>query len=226
MSSKAVSKPTIEQFSKYQAAYDYFNRKLFGGVLSPCLLVFREGKKKKNAIVLGHFAWERWATADGTTTHEISLNPETLRRPLVDTWSTLVHEMVHQWQFDHGDPPRSGYHDREWAAKMVQIGLVPSDTGEPGGKQTGQRMTHYIDQSGAFLAAVNTMPDSIKLPWAAGTGIEPGPKEPKEGEKEPKSRNKVKYTCPGCKANCWGKPDLNVRCGECDEAFTASESGE
>lgn len=209
-------KPTIEQFRKYQAAYDYFNRVLFAGQLRPCLLVFRDGKKKKGGVVLGHFAWDRWANADGETCHEISLNPETLRRPMSDTMGTLVHEMVHQWQQDHGDPPRTGYHDREWAAKMVEVGLIPSDTGEPGGKQTGQRMTHYTDPDGAFQKALDAMPADIALPWATGETLglakKPAPK---------KSRNKVKYTCPGCAANAWGKPELRIVCGECDEPFEA-----
>lgn len=30
----------------------------------------------------------------------------------------------------HGGPPRRCYHDREWAAKMKEIGLQPSDKGE------------------------------------------------------------------------------------------------
>jgi len=34
--------------------------------------------------------------------------------------------------------------DREWAAKMKEISLQPSKAGQPGGKQTGQSVTHYI----------------------------------------------------------------------------------
>jgi hypothetical protein len=210
----ANRKPTLEQFAKYQAAYDYFNKRLFGGKLQPCLLVFRDGKKKKNCVTLGHFAWDRWANSAGEVCHEISLNPETLRRPLIETMSTLVHEMVHQWQQDHGDPPRGGYHDKQWAGKMVEVGLIPSDTGEPGGKQTGQRMTHYVQKGGAFDAAFKAMPDSIALPWTTGESVLLAGKS-----KEPASRNKIKYTCPGCDANVWGKPDLHVACCDCEEEF-------
>lgn len=209
---KKVSKPTIEQFSKYQAAYDYFNRQLFGGKLKPCLLVFRDGKRKKNCIVLGHFAPERWRNADGEACHEISLNPETLHRELTETFGTLVHEMAHQWQQDHGTPPRGGYHDREWAKKMSEIGLVPSDTGAPGGKMTGQRMTHYVDPTGAFKKAFDAMPENVALPWVTG-GFELA------APSKPKARNKIKYSCPGCDSNVWGKPGLQVVCGECEETY-------
>ena len=217
---RARMKPTLEQFKKYQAAYDYFNRVLFGNKLRPCLLVFRDGKKKKNVLVYGHFAWDRWANADGETCHEISINPETLRFPLSETMGTLVHEMAHQWQQDHGTPPRPGYHDKEWARKMVEIGLPPSDTGAPGGKMTGQRMSHYIDASGAFQKALDAMPAEVRLPWLTGGGEQLAPAKPKE----PKAKNKLKYTCPECGSNVWGKPELKVICGECEVPFECVEA--
>jgi ribosomal protein S27E len=211
-------KPTIEQFRVYQAAYDYFNRHLFDAKLKPCLLVFREGKKKKGLIIFGHFAPHRWSKGTEAC-HEISLNPETLTRPLAETMATLVHEMVHQWQQDHGDPPRSGYHDREWAAKMLAVGLTPTDTGHAGGKMTGQRVTHMIDADGAFRRAFEAMPAEIMLPWTTG-GFE---RDPERSKAAPK-KNKVKYTCPGCAANVWGKAGLVVVCGPCDERFEQADA--
>jgi Transposase len=44
----------------------------------------------------------------------------------------------------HDTPPRRSYHDRQCAAKMKEIGLQPSTTAEPGGKETGQSVTRYI----------------------------------------------------------------------------------
>ena len=132
MSSLERVPPTLEQFSKYQQAWAWFNAELFDGKLNPCLLNFSRHRGS-----LGFFTPCRWRKGDKEV-HEISLNPDRLSKPLEDVMSTLVHEMVHQWQFDLGDPPRSGYHDMQWAEKMVEVGLIPSDTGEPGGKPTGQ----------------------------------------------------------------------------------------
>jgi hypothetical protein len=61
--------------------------------------------------------------------------------------------MAHVWQQVHGTPPRRSYHDRQWAAKMKEIGLYPSDTGEPGGNETGQKVSHYITPDGPFVQA-------------------------------------------------------------------------
>jgi hypothetical protein len=206
--------PTLAQFGAYQAAWEYFNKELFGGLLKPCLLNFR-GKHKWN---MGLFWPHKWQCS-GETTHEIALNPEVLHRPLKATFSTLVHEMIHQWQEDHGDPPRSGYHDKKWAAKMEEVGLIPSDTGEPGGKKTGQRMTHYIDPQGAFRRAFDRMPKEIYLPWMSG-GRDDEAKKPAG-----KNKTKTKYTC-GCGTPVWGKAGLKITCEECGEEFQQEEGGE
>lgn len=224
-SKKAPLTPTLKQFRAYQGAWDYFNAKLFGGTLKPCLLVFREGKRTKAGKSMGHFAPNRWTNSDGELTHEISINPDLLHLGLVETMDTLVHEMVHQWQQDHGIPPRKGYHDRQWAAKMVEVGLIPSDTGLPGGKQTGQHMSDYIGPGGPFDRAVNSMPAAIALPWTTRPEGLPGASETEtdeEGEEaaaEAKKKLKVKYTCPKCGCNVWGKPGLKISCEECEESF-------
>lgn len=61
-----------------------------------------------------------------------------------------VRKTAHLWQHHFGKPSRAGYHNKEWAAKMLAIGLYPSDTGRPGGKETGQSCSHYIVESGPY----------------------------------------------------------------------------
>lgn len=209
MQAATVARPTIEQFTAYQAAYDYFNERLFGGSLRPCILNFR-GKSLRNMGIFWPNRWQR----DGVPCHEISLNPDVLSRPLMDTFGTLVHEMCHQWQQDHGEPPRRNYHDKEWADKMESVGLIPSNTGAPGGKRTGQQMTHYVDPNGEFQRAVAEMPDHIALPWLS--------EAPPVDEKPAKSKAKVKYACGGkCDRVFWGKPGLApwIFCECCHEFF-------
>lgn len=206
--SRKTKSPTVEQYSNLQLAYDYFNQKLFDGDLADCVITLRSHGKR----TLGLFHAEQWQH-DADTAHEIALCPRHLRRPLRDVFGTLVHEMCHLWQQDHGKPSRSGYHNKEWGSKMKDVGLYPSNTGEPGGKETGQQMTHYIVEGGPFAAAVEKMPDSIRLPWV---GVEPV-------EKEKKSSNKVKYHCPTCDVAAWGKPGILLLCGNCNEELEAQE---
>jgi hypothetical protein len=101
----------------------------------------------------------------------------------------------------------------------VAIGLMPSNTGEPGGKRTGQQMTHYVIEGGPFDLAFRTMPPAFLLPWSSGRAPDPTGK--------PKAKkDKVKYTCPVCAANVWGKPDLVIVCGECGEPFSTEAVAE
>ena len=98
---------------------------------------------------------------------EIAMNPSYFAiRSVEETLSTLVHEMAHLWQFHFGKPGRRGYHNKEWGAKMDSIGLCPSNTGQIGGKRTGEKMSHYIIEGGAFHAACSQlMTEAFTLSW-------------------------------------------------------------
>ena len=50
---------------------------------------------------------------------------------------------------------------------MKSIGLQPSDTGEPGGKETGQKMNHSVTSGGAFdKATASLLQEGFTLSWA------------------------------------------------------------
>ena len=209
MGMKRSATPTKAQFEAYEKMFGYFNERLFVGELPACLLNFSRRTRTN-----GFFAPERWERGKDVR-HEISLNPATLKsRKPVEVASTLVHEMVHLWQQECGSPSRSGYHNAEWAAKMETVGLVPTDTGEEGGKKTGQRMTHLIAPEGPFVKAFRTMPKEYTLPWSC--------EEPEDERAKKSVKNKVKYTCPGCGTNVWGKPELAITCNDCEETFEAA----
>lgn len=227
-----VPTPTEQQFSSLNHAYQYFNRELFGGRLPGCILNF---SRKRNAH--GFMAAGRWRKIgeQSHTTHEIALTHITLHREPKLVFSTLVHEQVHLWQVEFGNPSRSGYHNQEWAEKMEEIGLMPSENGEPGGKKTGQHMTHYIIPGGKYELAFDKIPPEFLLPFTSlegdvmnslltGTPLPAGVEltAGKKGTPLPSTaRNKTKYSCPGCKSNVWGKPDMNLICGNCNAAFVA-----
>lgn len=226
--------PTQEQFDALNKAYQYFNQVLFGGQLPGCILNFSRKKGTHGFMAPGR--WRR-VGEDDYTTHEISLTPYTLYREPILVFSTLVHEQAHLWQWEFGTPSRTGYHNKEWAEKMEEIGLMPSDTGAPGGKKTGQHMTHYIIEGGQYEQAFHAMPKEYTLPFtslegdlikslltggAGGVTGKPGEPEPgKGGGTTGKTREKTKYTCPGCGVNVWGKPSLNLLCGDCNETMQA-----
>ena len=156
-------KPTQELYDALDLAYRHFNKSLFHGKLPPVLFT-----TQRQHGVMGYFAPERWAGTAGDTCHEIAINPSYVgRAALLEVFQTLVHEMVHCWQYVHGKPSRRGYHNKEWAKKMIAIGLMPSDTGQPGGKTTGQHMSDYPLKDGAFIRQCKSLVNTKKyqLPW-------------------------------------------------------------
>lgn len=157
-----TAKPTMQMYTFVQDAFDFFNDRLFAGKLPPCLLTLQ---REKNAM--GYFSSNRWQGGSKQVIHEIALNPSFFitHNPL-ELMQTLVHEMVHLWQHEFGKPSHRAYHNKEWADKMESIGLMPSDTGEPGGKRTGQRMSDYPIEGGAFyLQCVVFAKMGYKLPF-------------------------------------------------------------
>jgi hypothetical protein len=73
--------------------------------------------------VLGHH--RRGHNAFGLR-HEVALNTVHLHnRPMWDVLCTCLHEALHAWQEEHGQPSRTGYHhNREFRHKAGSLGLV------------------------------------------------------------------------------------------------------
>jgi SprT-like family protein len=194
---------TPVEYSGLQEAYDEFNKRLFGGKLVDVFITYQ-----RHAHSRGHFSADRFAgrTAMGRK-HELALNPDHfIGRSDADIAATLVHEMVHCWQQQYGKPGSRGYHNKEWAAKMKEVGLWPSNTGGIGGKETGQQMSHWIMPDGQF---------SLTFAVLAATGWKLNLESAQRGAPDGGRKSKTKFTCTGCGQNAWGKPDLAVTCTPC-----------
>lgn len=200
----ANATPTSKQYTSLQEAYSYFNQHLFNDVLPPVFITFQRQKKSH-----GYYWHEKLENRESEQLiSEIALNiGDFSTRDDRAILSTLVHEMAHHWQFSFGEPTRNGYHNKEWGTKMKEVGLYPSNTGQVGGKETGQQMTHYIVEGGLFDVYCTTLLE-------AGIVFEWNSLEHKDS-KAKKAANKVKYTCTGCEANAWGKPELSISCVPC-----------
>jgi predicted SprT family Zn-dependent metalloprotease len=203
---RTTNKPaaiTSIEYSGLQQAYDHFNKELFGGMLSDVFITYQ-----RKAHSAGYFSPDRFSgRIVKFGKHELALNPDGfIGRSDEQISSTLAHEMVHVWQQQHGKPAARGYHNKQWAAKMKAIGLQPSSTGAVGGKETGQRMAHYVIPDGTFAKAFAELAASgwkLNLESAHRTGPNGG------------RRGKTKFTCPACGQNAWGKPDLAISCIPC-----------
>ncbi len=157
-----ASKPTAQAYAELQHAFDHFNGRLFGGQLPQCLLTLQREKK-----TCGYFSAQRFGDQAGQRVDEIALNPAYFAvEPLQEIMQTIVHEMVHLWQFHFGKPGRGRYHNDEWADKMQAIGLMPSSTGAPGGRRTGDHMGDYMIAGCLFdTACQDLLGEQFKISW-------------------------------------------------------------
>jgi len=194
---------TQTEYSAFQTAYDFFNVELFSGTLPPVLITLQ-----RQSRAYGYLSPERFVgRSEETATHELALNPDHFGRTDEEILSTLVHEMAHVWQVTHGRPPRKSYHDKQWAAKMMEIGLHPSSTGEPGGKETGAKVSHYVIEGGLFSVSFARLKGAgFTLRWQSRAD---------DRERQKKAASKTKYTCPNCGQNAWAKPYAVLICGVC-----------
>ena len=215
MATQRTIRITGKEYTAFDDAYDWFNQRLFEGRLPPCLITLQRKAKSH-----GYFANNRFGhrVETAAVTDELALNPDTFdNRSDKAILSTLVHEMAHCFQQHFGTPSRLGYHNREWAAHMIAIGLMPSDTGAAGGRQTGQRISHYVIEGGPFDRAVEALlATSFRLNWQSAAPASQAGKGAKE-------RSKTKYTCPSCGQNAWAKPAAALVCGACKEEMEAQE---
>lgn len=262
--------PTIQLYSSLHRAYEHFNKHLFGDSLPHCLLTVQRQPK-----MMGYASHARWVNQAEQFTDELAINPEYfLGGTILSICQTLVHEQCHIWQYHHGKPSRRKYHNTEWAEKMESLGLMPSHTGLPGGKRTGERMADYALESGRFLtAARELLENGFHLPWIdrrgvnhessqaifslsgktvaltgtdtllatriMGNDITTLPKQCKSFQLQEvsdqlrsapnpsklktslqivpaiKKATRATFRCECCGARAWGRPSLNIICGEC-----------
>lgn len=210
---------TKDQYDLLDAAYQFFNDKLFNNQLPECMIVLHRKKSSR-----GYFHAERYVQKSEIESKgkkkklnfidELALNPDEFDRTDIAILSTEVHEMAHVWRHrcSGKEPSKGGYHDKLWAKKMVEIGLTPKAIAKDGSltdKQTGQKVTHEIMKNGLF--------ERHCLSFLKGRSIKLSSFElPKTSQQSKK--NKIKYSC-SCGNNIWGKPGLSVQCNECKESF-------
>ncbi|MGE0279587.1 MAG: hypothetical protein AB7P20_03090 [Rhizobiaceae bacterium] len=226
--------PTAEAYGQLQQIGAVFNERHFGGMLPNVMFTFT-----RQAHVAGYFCADAFRDRGGAVAHEIALNlsccdPDDDRA----AFRTIAHEFTHLWRHLFGRRNRKGgfgapgYHDFVWAEKMIEIGLMPSSTGRPGGKRTGFRMSDYLIECGPLdLTCRELAISGFKLNWGDGlTGFSAAP-APDETDGEEDDRRKSgarrrpsrrRFECAGCEMLAWARPAAALGCLTCNLPLTQS----
>lgn len=225
--------PTTEVAREWQVAFAYFNERLFGGTLPDCLITFTSMPGAQ-----GYFCPESFRNKKGRVAHEIALNPAYFVIGDEETYRTLVHEMVHLWRHVFGRRNRKGgygapgYHDIVWAEKMEAIGLMPSDTGKPGGRRTGFSMGDYTIEGGPFDLACRELlisghevnwRDGRELVWFADpfAATQDGEAKPTAAARARSKSTRTCFVCLGCDLRAWSRRTAKLTCTDCNLPLAA-----
>lgn len=226
------------------AAAEHFSSCLFEGAL-PTHAITLQRRLPKDSL----FIPCRWQDISGIVRHEIALNPTRFaRQPLLLVLQSIVREQSHLWQFVFGSPTRPGYHNREWAEKVASLGFQVSVDGHPN-RITGQKISLKPVADGPFVAACaqlvrqhfvltwldrgfdperkvcvpmqlpNIDTDVRKVltrPLGAAFGGVTSIRDLKAGV----NKRKIKYGCPSCGVNVWGRSGLSLSCSSCNLPLT------
>jgi hypothetical protein len=131
--------------------------------------------------------------------HEVTLNIRHLDRPLADQLRTLLHELLHEWQFLYGRGGRRNYHNRQYRQKASLYGLIVDERGHNIGVEPGP-FTTLLAQYGVDLAKTRAPNEEPSLALAI------------RGDSKLK-----KWTC-GC-TNVRCAMELAARCERCGNVF-------
>jgi hypothetical protein len=205
---------TSIQYVALEKVANYFNARLFHSRLTGTIY-----SQSRYLRVMGCFLPYGWKN-ENTVTAEITINPYVVEISEKELCQTIVHEQAHLFQHLYGTPGRRGYHNEEFAEIMEALGLACSDTGQVGGKRTGDHMLEYAMEGGLFLQVFNELPTDFLLPFFPishpFTSEDPPTMTP---QKPSYGKDKIKYQCPKCRIAVWGKPSLYIVCGTCQKTL-------
>jgi ribosomal protein S27E len=232
----ATNDPTRATYLGWGYVYNFYNGELFGGELPPCLITYQRSRKS-----YGYFAGDQFvdlnlfpdfarllSSLKSATAgiDELAINPAHLHeRPVEQVLASFVHDMAHLKRYRLVKPrPTPGYHDKKWRQIMLEVGLMPPATGEPGEKTTDQKVNHYIIPGGRFeIATQELLRRGFTIRYLESEQENNSLTLRRERSKASKSR----FSCVNCQPaqNAWAKPSAHLICGDCNTRMLPLPSG-
>ena len=191
--------------------FDLLNAEFFENTLSRPTITIQSTPK-----AYGHFSLreDTWVSKLGGT-HEINIGAGTLSRPIEEVAATLLHEMVHYYNYEIGvqDCSRGNtYHNRRFKEAAEARGLIVTHSDKYGWSHTSpsDRLLEVILDNGLTDILLNRNEYTGFRITGTGTHSGAGAALP------PKRSSTRKYTCPCCGMSVRATRAVNVACLDCD----------
>ena len=191
--------------------FDLLNDAYFESALSRPTITIQSTPK-----AYGHFSLreDTWLSKNGAT-HEINIGAGTLSRPIEEVTATLLHEMVHYYNYENGvqDCSRGNtYHNRRFKECAESHGLCVEHSDKYG-------WSHPTPSDGLLEFVLNNDLTDILLNrneyggfHMTGTGAHNGV----NGGTAPRTSSTRKYACPCCGNSVRATKAINIACLDCN----------
>ena len=191
--------------------FDILNAEFFEGALSRPTITIQSTPK-----AYGHFSLreDTWVSKIGAT-HEINIGAGTLSRPIEEVAATLLHEMVHYFNYVQGiqDCSRGNtYHNKRFKEAAEAHGLIVQHSDKYGWSHTapGDALLDLVLEYD--LTDILISRNEYSSFQVGGTGTHSGTPF---GTTTPKKSSSRKYICPCCGMSVRATKEVNIACLDC-----------
>ena len=198
--------------------FDLLNASYFENALSRPTITIQSTPK-----AYGHFSLrdDTWLSKNGAT-HEINIGAGTLSRPIEEVTATLLHEMVHYYNYENGiqDCSRGNtYHNCRFKEAAESRGLIVTHSDKYGWSHTepSESLLDFVIENGLSDILINR--NEFSGFQITGTGTHSGT----FAGTEPKKSSSRKYVCPRCGMSIRATREVRVKCMDCDEQLVLCE---
>ena len=198
--------------------FDMLNAEFFEGTLSRPTITIQSTPR-----AYGHFSLreDTWISKLGAT-HEINIGAGTLARPIEEVAATLLHEMVHYFNYEQGiqDCSRGNtYHNRRFKEAAETHGLNVEHSDKYGWSHTSpsDSLLDFVLENDLTDILINR--NEFSGFQITGTGAHNGDTTPIT----PRRSSTRKYVCPCCGNSVRATKAVNIACLDCDAQMVLVE---
>ena len=192
--------------------FDLLNDAYFENALSRPTITIQSTPK-----AYGHFSLreDTWLSKNGAT-HEINIGAGALSRPIEEVTATLLHEMVHYYNYENGiqDCSRGNtYHNRRFKECAESHGLCVEHNDKYGWSCTtpSDDLLEFVLNNGLTDILLNR--NECSGFHMTGTGAHSGT----AGTVTPRTSSTRKYACPCCGNSVRATKTVNIACLGCNQ---------
>lgn len=246
--------PTQATYSELRLAYDTFNERLFDRSLPPCLITLQREKRTYGYFSSARFGNKAGQTTDEIAINPeyFAVVPvietlQTMAHEMTHLWQS------HHGQPGRGRYHNAEWAAKMESIGLMpsstgrpggrRVGDCMADYPIEGGAFS-RVVAELINERGFGISWYDRLPPArvlypvvtetdisglpaAALEVAAQSGLLVATPQPLgSGAGTSNRSNRIKYSCPKCKLNIWGKPALRVACLECDIELQAAAVGD